>query len=50
MHSDLMVTAINTISGVDNMPIVTFGEDEDGEVYFTIAFGRIYGLVQESKQ
>ncbi len=25
-----------------NMPVVTFGEDEEGEVYFTDAFGFIY--------
>jgi hypothetical protein len=23
-------------------PVVTFGEDEEGEVYFTTAFGMIY--------
>ncbi len=27
---------------VKNMPVITFGEDEAGEVYFTDAFGMIY--------
>jgi quinoprotein glucose dehydrogenase len=28
-----------------NMPVITFGEDEEGEVYFTDAFGIIYRFV-----
>ena len=31
---------------IDNMPIVTFGEDEAGEAYLTDAFGQIFGLVE----
>ncbi len=31
---------------VKNMPVITFGEDEAGEVYFTDAFGMIYRFNQ----
>ena len=29
-----------------SIPVITFGEDEQGEVYLTDAFGRIFGLAQ----
>lgn len=38
------VASIAGIDGIENMPIVTFGEDEEGEVYLTDAFGRIFGF------
>ncbi len=30
-----------------NAPVITFGEDEAGEVYFTDAFGMIYKFAEE---
>lgn len=30
-----------------NMPVITFGEDEEGETYFTDAFGFIYRFVEK---
>jgi len=29
----------------ENIPVITFGEDEQGEVYFSDSFGRIYQFV-----
>ena len=40
------VTHVGSIQHVNNMPIVTFGEDEAGEVYFTDGFGKLYGLAE----
>lgn len=40
------VASVSKIDGIDNMPIVTFGEDEAGEAYVTDAFGQIFGLVE----
>ena len=31
-----------TIAGGKDKPVMTFGEDEDGEIYFTDSFGRIF--------
>jgi quinoprotein glucose dehydrogenase len=30
----------------DNLPVVTFGEDEQGEVYLSDAFGRIFWITK----
>ena len=39
------VTANRLIAG-DNVPVITFGDDAAGEVYFSDAFGRIFRFVK----
>ena len=39
------VVGNHAIARPDNMPIITFGEDEKGEVYFGTDHGRVYKLV-----
>lgn len=38
------VVANHPVEG-ENIPVITFGEDEQGEVYFSDSFGRIYQFV-----
>lgn len=40
------IVSVAAIDRIENMPIMTFGEDEQGEVYCTDAFGRIFALAQ----
>jgi quinoprotein glucose dehydrogenase len=42
------VTANREIKG-KNLPVVSFGEDEQGEVYFTTTFGTLYQFVPKAK-
>jgi quinoprotein glucose dehydrogenase len=39
------VHANRPIAG-DNVPVITFGEDESGELYFSDSFGRIFHFVK----
>lgn len=43
------VNEVKNINGIDNMPILCFGEDEQGEAYMTDAFGQIWGLEEERR-
>lgn len=38
------VIANRPISTPDNLPMMSFGEDADGEIYFTTPFGAIFGF------
>ncbi len=42
------VTANRPIAG-KNLPVVSFGEDEQGEVYFTTTFGTLYRFVPKAQ-
>ncbi|MCA9170408.1 MAG: PQQ-dependent sugar dehydrogenase [Planctomycetales bacterium] len=39
-------TENRAITGEDTVPVITFGEDEAGEVYFSDAFGRLFHFVE----
>ena len=41
------VTDINSIPTENNPPIMTFGEDEAGEIYFSTRFGMLFQLVSK---
>ncbi|MFO0913453.1 MAG: PQQ-dependent sugar dehydrogenase [Pirellulales bacterium] len=44
------VSSVSSLEGVDNMPIMTFGQDEAGEIYLSDAFGRILRLAENKHQ
>ena len=41
-YDDEKVLANYSIPGGENKPVMTFGEDQSGELYFTDSFGRIF--------
>jgi quinoprotein glucose dehydrogenase len=40
------VVTVDSIERIEDIPVITFGEDEEGEVYLADAFGRIFGLTE----
>lgn len=45
-HDAKKVTANYLLKG-DNLPVMTYGEDEQGEAYFTTPFGQIFTFTKE---
>ncbi len=44
LKANYLIPVAESVS-LKNMPVITFGEDEEGEVYFTDTFGAIYRFV-----